>query len=87
VLPAGGRPYPGFGFRDVPGLVVDGFATAYGPVDLYGTADVLALRTMPDNETAIGPVLANMMRTFGFVLVDWCRAQIVEPDGLTPRLR
>jgi hypothetical protein len=82
VLPAGGQPYPGFGFQDMPGLVVDGFATAYGPVDLYGTEHVLALRAMPGSGTAIGHAFANVMARFDFVLVDWCRAQIIEPDDL-----
>jgi hypothetical protein len=77
LLPAGGRAYPGFGFREVPGLVADGFAVEFPGTIVYGTRDVLAMRERPD--ATLMPALTAMARAWDLMLVDWCRAEIVEP--------
>lgn len=83
------RTYAGVGFRGAPGAAIGSFAYGYGPVDLYGlsvdgAATVLALRTTGPG-SALPTGLGTVMRTFGLILVDWCRCTAVDADALGAR--
>jgi hypothetical protein len=90
-LPAASRTYQGFGFRDSGGVVRGGFARDFGPVTLFGRAAgdtitelCLAVPThrealdIPDVGRAVGAAMAAL----NLLLVDWIRAQVVEPAAI-----
>jgi hypothetical protein len=88
-LPQPVRTYAGFGYRDVPGQAVGGFAMAYGDYILYGTTGgddltVLGLHNTFESsdgtDSGFGAALAAMMHTTDLVLVDWVRMDVVEPE-------
>ncbi|MDX2819430.1 hypothetical protein PV410_44170 [Streptomyces sp. PA03-5A] len=75
VLPAS-HTYAGVALRDGQGRVADSFAARVGPVTVYGRCAgdrVVTLGLTPAARATVAvPGLAQLMREFGLVLVDWC---------------
>ena len=95
---ADGGPAGRVGFFGEPGVVPDSFAVPLGPVVLYGVVDDDAITVLgvapgrvagdeaPGGADGAGPdaaaVLADLLRTFDLVLVDWCRTITVPADDV-----
>jgi hypothetical protein len=76
LLPAS-HVYAGVALRDGQGRVADSFAARVGPVAVYGRCSgdrvtTLGLAPVAPATVAEVPGLAEVMREFDLVLVDWC---------------
>jgi hypothetical protein len=84
LLPAPDIEYGAVSFRDHAGAVAGSFALGYGPLSWYGLNDdgavpVLALRYSGRPSMA---TVADVLRAFDLLLVDWCRRAAVDADHL-----
>jgi hypothetical protein len=87
LLPTADRTYRGVQFPGAPTLVAGSFALGSGSVSCYGVLDqdqvpVIGIATTPGQGAVPMAALEAVLVAFDLLLVDWCRAAMVEPDRL-----
>jgi hypothetical protein len=96
LLPAPSHIFQGLGYHDGSGAVAGGFASSFDRFVVYGVTkddnlNVLGLDIDVRSPTPIaadgfGESVAHAMSTLDLILVDWCRAEIIEPDQVGQQL-
>ena len=91
MLPPADREYPGVAFTGTAGTGAGSFAIEVDGVGIYGQADadaihILCLRAQPPPLLGMSAdliaSLAQVMQTFGIIIVDWCRCLVIEPGSV-----